>query len=93
MPTAYACDGAAESFTAFVDEDASGGLDAGEPTIVNLAMPSGIDLTPNLGGATTVIFDNRGIPDISGGVTVQNINGNNRNVQLFLSGHSVIVMP
>lgn len=86
-------DDAAESFSAFVDEDASGGLDAGELTIADLSMPAGIDLTPNLGGVSTVVFDNRGIPDISGTVIVQNTNGNNRTVQLYLSGHSVLVLP
>lgn len=83
-------DAGTDSLAAFVDEDASGGLDAGEQTIVNRTMPAGIALTPQLGGVTTVIFNNRGLPDISGGIRLQNNRGTVQNIQLYLSGHSVL---
>ena len=79
-----------ESFTAFVDEDASGGLDAGEQTIADRTMPAGVTLAPQLGGVATVVFNNRGIPDTSGTIRLQNNNGTVQDVQLYLSGHSVL---
>ncbi len=88
-------DAAAESFTAFVDEDASGGQDAGELTLVDSDMPAGVDLTTNLVDAAAVAvaavtFDNRGFPTASGTISLQNNNGTVGNVQLYLSGHSVL---
>jgi hypothetical protein len=44
-----------------------------------------------LGGVSTVIFDNRGLPDISGNIRLQNNAGTILDVQLYLSGHSVLV--
>ena len=86
-------DAGTDSFTAFVDEDASGGLDAGEQTLLDRTMPAGVNFAPNFGGVSTVIFDNRGIPDISGTIVLQNNNGTAQTVQLFLSGHSILVTP
>ena len=83
-------DAVANSFTAFVDEDASGGLDAGEQTIIDLTMPAGVTLAPQLGGPTTVVFNNRGIPDTSGTIRLQNNKGTVQDVQLYLSGHSAL---
>jgi type II secretion system protein H len=81
-------DAAANSFIAFVDEDASNDQTAGDLTIVNRNMPAGIELnTPDFG---TVTFDNRGIPTTSGVLTLQNTKGNSRTIQLYLSGHSDI---
>lgn len=83
---------AANSFTAFVDENADGALDAGELTIADdLTMPAGIDLSTNLVGAvTTVTFDSQGIPTTSGTMTVQNSKGDAQDIRLYLSGHSVL---
>ena len=81
----------AENFIAYVDEDASGGQDPGELTIVNRDMPAGIDLSANLAGAvTSITFDNQGIPDTSGTIRVQNTGGTTQNILLYLSGHSVL---
>ena len=81
----------AGSFLAFVDDDASGGQDAGEQVIVNRSMPPGVDIASNLvGNVTTVTFNNRGIPDTSGTLTIQGSNGNTQDVRLYLSGHSVL---
>ena len=82
---------AADSFTAFVDENADGALDAGELTIADRTMPAGIDLTTNLVGAVTAVtFDNQGIPTTSGTMTVQNSKGDDQDIRLYLSGHSVL---
>ena len=84
-------DTAANSFTAFVDENADGALDAGELTIADRTMPAGINLTTNLVGAVTAVtFDNQGIPTTSGTMTVQNSSGNDQDIRLYLSGHSVL---
>jgi type II secretion system protein H len=82
-------DAAANSFIAFVDEDASNDQSAGDLTIANRNMPAGIDLVgTNFGN--TVTFDNRGIPTTSGVITLQNNKGNGQTIQLYLSGHSVL---
>ena len=81
----------ADSFIAFVDDNASGGQDAGEQVIVNRNMPPSVDITTSLvGNVTTVTFDNRGIPDTSGRLIIQSNNGNTQDVRLYLSGHSVL---
>jgi type IV fimbrial biogenesis protein FimT len=77
------------SFIAFVDEDASNDQSAGDLTIANRNMPAGI-VFDVLGFGATVTFDNRGIPTNSGVLSLQNNNGNGRNIELYLSGHSVI---
>jgi type IV fimbrial biogenesis protein FimT len=77
------------SFIAFVDEDASDDLSAGDLTIVNRNMPAGIVFNA-LGFGATVTFNNRGIPTTSGVLTLQNTKGNSRTIQLYLSGHSVL---
>lgn len=81
----------ADSFIAFVDDDASGGQDAGERVIVNQTLPAGVRVdmgTTTLGASVT--FNNRGIPSTSGTLTLQNNNGTVATIQLYLSGHSVI---
>ena len=84
----------ADSFIAFVDEDDSGGQNAGEQVIVDRIMPPGVDIATGLVGAvTTVTFDNRGIPDTSGDLVLQNNNGTTQNIRLYLSGHSISVVP
>ena len=81
----------ADSYIAFVDENDSGGQDAGEQVIENSNMPAGVTVASNLAGAvTTVSFDNRGIPDTSGTVTLQSSDGTTQDVRLYLSGHSVL---
>ncbi|MEN8245629.1 MAG: GspH/FimT family protein, partial [Thermodesulfobacteriota bacterium] len=89
-------DAAANSFTAFVDENADGALDAGELTIADRTMPAGINLTTNLVDTVTaaavaeVTFDSQGIPTASGTMTVQNSSGNDQDIRLYLSGHTVL---
>ena len=81
----------ADSFMAYVDEDDSGGQNAGEQIIVNRNMPPAVDITTSLiGNVTTITFDNRGIPDTSGRLILQNNNGTAQDVRLYLSGHSVL---
>jgi type II secretion system protein H len=81
----------ADSFAAFVDEDDNGGQDAGEQVIVNRDLPPAVDITTSLlGDVTTITFDNRGIPDTSGRLILQNNNGTTQDVRLYLSGHSVL---
>jgi len=81
----------ADSFIAFVDDDASGGLDAGELTVVSRNMPAGIDLVNTGFAGNSVTFDNRGIPITAvGTVTLQNSKGNTQVLEMFLSGHSVL---
>jgi type IV fimbrial biogenesis protein FimT len=79
----------AESFIAFVDDNADGVQDAGDLTLVNRNLPAGI-VFDVLGFGATVTFNNRGIPTNSGVLSLQNNNGNGRNIELYLSGHSVI---
>ena len=82
-------DAAANSFIAFVDEDASNDQSAGDLTIVNRTMPVGVDLgVPDFGN--TVTIDNRGLPSTSGTVRLQNNNGTIQDIELYLSGHSVL---
>ena len=84
----------ADSFMAYVDENDNGARDAGEQVIVNRNMPAGVGIATNLVGAvTSVTFDNRGIPDTSGGLTLQNNAGATQNITLYLSGHSILVVP
>jgi len=82
-------DAAANSFIAFVDEDANGAQEAGERTVVDSDMPAGVVFDePGFGAAVT--FNNRGIPSTSGVLTLLNNNGNGRSIELYLSGHSVL---
>ena len=79
----------ADSFIAFVDEDASNDQSAGDLTIVNRNMPAGVDLgNPTFGN--TLTFNNRGMPSASGTVTLQKTKGNSQAIELYLSGHSVL---
>lgn len=81
----------ADSFIAFVDDNDSGGQDAGDLVIVDRDMPASVDIATNLvGGVTSVTFNNRGIPDTSGSLVLQNNNGTTKDVRLYLSGHSVL---
>ena len=80
---------AANSFTAFVDEEASNDQSAGDLTIVNRNLPAGV-VFDVLGFGATVTFDNRGIPTTSGVVTLQNNSGTVQDIRLYLSGHSVL---
>lgn len=84
----------ANSFMAFVDDNANGGLDAGELTIENRILPGGINLVNTGFTGNSVTFDNRGIPITTvGQVMLSNSKGNTEFVQLYLSGHSVLVPP
>ncbi|MEK6193897.1 MAG: GspH/FimT family protein [Deltaproteobacteria bacterium] len=80
------------SFIAFVDEDASNDQSAGDLTIANRNMPAGVDLgVPDFVDlGNTVTFDNRGLPSTSGTVRLQNNNGTIQDIELYLSGHSVL---
>ena len=80
-----------DSFSAFVDDDASGALDAGELTVVTRNMPAGIDLVNTGFAGDSVTFDNRGIPVTAvGTVLLRNSKGNTETVEIFLSGHSIL---
>ena len=82
---------AAESFTAFVDDNANGAQDPGELTIMNRNMPAGINIVSTGFTGNAVTFDNRGIPTTAVGlVTLRNSKGNSQVVELFLSGHSIL---
>ena len=90
-PVVVNLNAAADSFTAFVDENADGAQDAGELIIAARTMPAGINLTTNLVGAVTAVtFDDQGIPTTSGTMTVQNSSGDTQDIRLYLSGHSVL---
>ena len=85
------------SYEAFVDNNEDGDQDAGEPTIRNKKMSSGINLHSTTiidpdEGADVLIFNGRGLTkkNVSGDIKLRNRRGEERNINVTVTGMSRI---
>jgi len=82
-------DPANESYLAFIDTDEDGSQDAGERTVRSKGMSPGIDLnSTDFGDQLT--FNSRGLADVGGEITLTNKRGENRTINVTITGMSRI---
>lgn len=79
-----------DNYLAFIDTDADGSQDAGERTIRRKGMAPGIDLNSTDFASDTLKFNSRGLANTSGDVTLINNRGQNRTVNVTITGMSRI---
>jgi prepilin-type N-terminal cleavage/methylation domain-containing protein len=83
-------DPANESYLAFIDTDEDGSQDAGERTVRNKGMSPGIDLNNTTIPGHRLTFNSRGLADAGGDITLRNMRGENRTINVTITGMSRI---
>lgn len=78
------------NYLAFIDMDADGSQDAGERTIRSKGMSPGIDLNSTDFVSDKLTFNSRGLANTSGDITLRNNRGENRVVNVTVTGMSRI---
>jgi type IV fimbrial biogenesis protein FimT len=85
-----AFDPANENYLAFIDTDEDGSQDAGERTIRSQEMSPGIDLNSTTIPGHKLTFNGRGLADNSGDIILRNKRGDNRTINITITGISRI---
>jgi len=83
-------DPANENYLAFIDTDEDGSQDTGERTIRSKGMSPGIDLNNTTIPGHKLTFNSRGLADNSGYITLRNRLGENRTINVTITGMSRI---
>jgi Tfp pilus assembly protein FimT len=83
-------DPANENYLAFIDTDEDGVQDPGERTIRNKGMSPGIDLNNTTIPGHRLTFNSRGLADAGGDITLRNMRGENRTINVTITGMSRI---
>lgn len=83
-------DPANESYLAFIDTDEDGSQDTGERTVRNKGMSPGIDLNNTTLPGHRLTFNSRGLADAGGDITLINRRGENRTINVTITGMSRI---
>ena len=83
-------DPANESYLAFIDTDEDGSQDTGERTIRNKRMSPGINLQSTTLTDDKLTFNSRGLADAGGDITLINRRGEDRTINVTITGMSRI---
>lgn len=84
-------DPANERYLAFIDTNEDGDQDSGERTIRSKEMSPGINLHSTTIAGNKLTFDSRGLADSSGDITLRNRRGENRVINVTITGMSRII--
>ena len=77
--------------TTFVDTNADGIQNAGEPTLNMLPMPEGVDIVAPVAPGNVIQFNSRGMPAVAARIAVRNMQGDFRGIDIGFTGNSRIV--
>ena len=83
-------DPANERYLVFIDTDEDGSQDGGERTVRNQGMSTDIDLNNTTIPGHKLTFNSRGLADNSGDITLINKHGENRTINVTITGMSRI---
>lgn len=83
-------DPANERYLAFIDTDEDGSQDGGERTVRSQGMSTGIDLNNTTIPGHKLTFNSRGLADNSGDIILTNKDGENRTINVTITGMSRI---
>ncbi len=83
-------DPANENYLAFIDTDEDGSQDTGERTIRNKRMSPGINLNTTTIPGHKLTFNSRGLADAGGDIILINRRGENRTINVTITGMSRI---
>ena len=83
-------DPANERYLVFIDTDEDGSQDGGERTVRNQEMSPDIDLNNTTIPGHKLTFNSRGLADNSGDIILRNKHGQNRTINVTITGMSRI---